>query len=843
MKALKQILLLVAITLAFSCEKSLRVGEDGLYHISASTPGQIHTKVDMARSGDNYLVTWIPEDRIAVNGETSISLDIDSEDAAKADFGFENPLTRPLKAVYPASAYVDEGTVRLPATQNYSDDKADPAAALMLGTGTTTLAFSHAMAYIQLQANSTAADVRRVVVRSKGTEPMSGDFTVSYGSSSPLSAKTANGAAVTLDIPSGTAAGSFLIAVPPINYSSGISITVTDMLGGSVTLGSTTGAFSPKAGKVYRTDFEVTPHSTAKTLVLTPIENLNAGTGALLSHAGETSRSSLQKIERTYQNLALGIAVHPTYPRLRKAGDSKWILLWQSNDGIGASVNYSSVYYSLSNNLTDWSEKKILFGTRTVTNGLGGSSAQYGTNPEALLLSDGRLAVVSSFWNNQTYREESCKRKDHGIRIKFSSDGGETWTPEQIIYRGPAWEPYLIELPTGELECYFAESRPWVSDAHSGTSMIVSYNRGASWTPAPSNDPWRVMRSKWWDSDNSVYKYTLQMPSGIRLAGSNKKAFALETVSGKLSAQQHHISVVYSPDNGQWVHLEGDETGPSEGALMSFVEGTGPSLVQFPSGETVLSYENSSSMMEYRMGNASAGGFNSSSPTQIFENSGAWSAMQVMSPHIIAALDRYNSYDPVTGRAALSFVEYALNHSIQASRHTVSLDTSDEEWENLDDALYIGGPAEATIRASVSGDNLCLMAEVWDENLDDSDNLTIYFGSSSAYVRFNADGRIESTFDDARMVTAYDGTIGDDSDTDNGYRTEICIPLASLPLAGTSVALNAQLFDAEGSTTSRIAALGSASTWPLVKGLSASESGTPAENPGIDAIDYDFNWE
>jgi len=40
MKALKQILLLVAITLAFSCEKSLRVGEDGLYHISASTPGQ-----------------------------------------------------------------------------------------------------------------------------------------------------------------------------------------------------------------------------------------------------------------------------------------------------------------------------------------------------------------------------------------------------------------------------------------------------------------------------------------------------------------------------------------------------------------------------------------------------------------------------------------------------------------------------------------------------------------------------------------------------------------------------------------------------------------------------------
>ena len=33
--------------------------------------------------------------------------------------------------------------------------------------------------------------------------------------------------------------------------------------------------------------------------------------------------------------------------------------------------------------------------------------------------------------------------------------GGYTWFGEKEIYHGPCWEPHLIELPSGEIQCFF----------------------------------------------------------------------------------------------------------------------------------------------------------------------------------------------------------------------------------------------------------------------------------------------------------------------------------------------------------------------------------------------------
>ena len=47
------------------------------------------------------------------------------------------------------------------------------------------------------------------------------------------------------------------------------------------------------------------------------------------------------------------------------------------------------------------------------------------------------------------------------------------------------WEPFLLELPTGELHCYFTDSSRTVGrhGTDTGTAMVVSTDGGKTWKP------------------------------------------------------------------------------------------------------------------------------------------------------------------------------------------------------------------------------------------------------------------------------------------------------------------------------------------------------------------------
>lgn len=577
--------------------------------------------------------------------------------------------------------------------------------------------------------------------------------------------------------------------------------------------------------------------SVKKELSFTDIGKLNTKAQNMNSHALDYRRSHLEMIYGTYQQVGSSAGVRwPSYPRINRMDDGTYILTWQNNTASGG--NGKDTHYALSKDLKNWDYKGFLFQSRKITSSAGKDAIQQMTNANGIQLSDGRYMAIASFWTPDTYNKESY-RKDQGLVIKFTSDHGESWTAEQVIYTGPNWEAHVMETPTGQIQVYFSESRPWISGSHSGTSLIVSDDGGKTWTPSPGQDPWRVMRKKWTDQDavgGFDWKFTYQMPVGIRLNGMDKMAFSMECVTSRVKgAQTHAISVVYSPDDGKWVHLQGEEIGPTGENLENFLNGTAPYLGQFRSGETVLTY--SKSQMKYAIGDAKAGNF--SEPVNLFSHNGGWPGFCIDSPHTLVAVDRNASNG--NDAATITLAQFYLNHSIRASKRDIQVDADASDWGADDDALYLGAVSNvsAVVRASADAANLYLLMEVKDSELADDDQCCIFLsaegdnarlGGTSRRIRFNANGlksidkyaggwtKTESA---AKAKVAYDGTLNQKDDSDKGYVLEISIPKSELSISDGRLLVNALLFDAVAAREDAIvnSATTDTSTWPAITEL------------------------
>lgn len=576
--------------------------------------------------------------------------------------------------------------------------------------------------------------------------------------------------------------------------------------------------------------------SEAGAVVPTSFRSLNAGGSQLNSHADECGRSHLEQMTTEPTAIVLSAAddYYTRYPIVTDMGSNGYILTWQ--DGEGQNNNGASTYYALSSDLRTWTCKGELFKKTylRLSSDISGIYRYY-TNANTSLLSDGRLMAVASFWCTDTYSSSGVDAadnyvldqamKDHGIAVKFSSDYGKTWGNEQIVYYGPNWETHIMETSSGRIELYFAESRPKISGSHSGTSMIYSTDGGVNWTPAPGNKPYRVMRKYWTDSSAAggvSEKFTYQMPVGIRLNGTDQMAFAMECITGSVSSPVHYVSVVYSPESGEWKYLEGNETGPSGENLENFTRGIRPYLVQFASGETVLSYSVSNSM-RYRMGDSRASDFGSENV--LLDNAlGTWGSMEPDSDHTLIAVDRKSSGQNDTDKLAMGV--FALNHSITASQRTVTTDGALSEWSESDEALYLGpvSATEAVVRCSADDDNIYLLVEVTDASATDADYVQMTltgeeFGYGSRRITMNRTGVTEVEWYDGgweAIPSGVSGTLFHDQSV--GFVAEIAIPRAELAVRDGKLLFDATFFKSAGAQSS-ISGSDTTADWVYVKGL------------------------
>ena len=557
-------------------------------------------------------------------------------------------------------------------------------------------------------------------------------------------------------------------------------------------------------------------------LTLTPFEKLNASADAVNSHKDDWAQSVLTLNYRSIVNVGASVlgTSSPSYSRIVKLADGSYILTAHDSYSGG---NGSTVYWATSQDLVHWTPQGKLFASRSVVNARGQEATRLYTNGFGKVLSNGDVLMFASFRTTGTYSFWKW-RDDQGIEMRRSTDNGKTWSEPYEVYRGPNWEAIMLEDGDGELELYFSESRPWISGSHSGTSMVRSTDGGRTWLPGLGKEPYRVIRHTWYDAHQDKWLFTDQMPGLIILNDSKCKAGVFESahdypVGGSVN---FCISFAWSPEDGNWNYIEGEEkdgtgldvktakVGPVDRKIDVW-NGSAPSLLQFPSGETVVSY-GQDWYQWLRIGDSRARNFGDAG--KYLPAKGSWSSILLDGTHELITHMR-NSTDGKN--VGVILCKLALNHRIAASSHKVVIDGGNSDWVNADDALFAGSKcqAQATLRCAADADNIYFLVECRDENVSKDDYVQLFIAPSDAAklnaqtlrVKVGLNGLrnqgvyagnwIEKDFG-ANAVVRYDATLSDASDVDNGWLAEICVPRSLVKVVDGKVKVNLALFDMEG---------------------------------------------
>src|SRR5690606_576855 len=405
-------------------------------------------------------------------------------------------------------------------------------------------------------------------------------------------------------------------------------------------------------------------------------------------------------------------------------------------------------------------------------------------------------------------------------------DNGNSWSDPIEIYQGVNWEPYLLELPSGEIHCYFTDSdRTSSHGTDTGTAMVVSNDNGNTWTPSFGSLPYYVLRTAFKiEGDENTY-FNNQMPSVIKLNNSNELAAALEANIGG-----YHISFAYSGEDGQWEHLAIDEEGPEDRNDLAF-SGSAPYLRQFPSGETILSY-NHNSRFHLKMGDAKARNFGENYSPAVFTG-GYWGSLELEDSHQIIGVM------PNTGKGEITLAKFILNHSIHAVQRTVKVDGDNSEWKDTDEALFVGEKSQeqATLRAAADNDSVYFLVETLDHILSKDDYAMIYLsaadeealGGGSYRFKLAHDGlKQTSTYTngwtngnlDANAKSNFKGTLDANFDRDHGYMVELAIPRSKLTITSGQLLVNFAIHDSDSSEDAITGTSGTSTTkWIPITGL------------------------
>lgn len=259
------------------------------------------------------------------------------------------------------------------------------------------------------------------------------------------------------------------------------------------------------------------------------------------------------------------------------------------------------------------------------------------TNAELLVLRSGRILLM--------YNERPTDGKSpYAIGICTSNDGGCTWKDHRrvftagIEFENGCWEPAAIELPSGEIQLFFANEAPYRASGEQQIACIRSLDGGATWL-----EPQAVsFRAGHRDG----------MPVPLLLADGEHIALAIEDngLAGRFKPAIITLATTDEPGSLAVGANDGRRLPALAEPLPQYVYAGAPYLVQLPSGETILSvqstegrgkpHDHPNSRMVVYVGDASAHHFTSrSTPFQALTDApGLWNALLVKDADRITAI-------------------------------------------------------------------------------------------------------------------------------------------------------------------------------------------------------------
>lgn len=514
-------------------------------------------------------------------------------------------------------------------------------------------------------------------------------------------------------------------------------------------------------------------------------EEMNKVQHSLNSHAGDEAWSSLESIYRFKKTIAPSQLIpsdlppeqkEPFYPRVKALPSGEYVMYYQ-----GGQVS-SRILCSYSSDLIGWTGKRVISAPKPVSVNGARDYERY-SNMEMAVLKNRTLLGVQAFRATEGYRAGlGC-----GLRAMRSHDNGRTWTLPNVIYDGPCWEPYILELPDGTIQVYFTDAHP--ATRNSGTSVIESTDGGVTFGPKK-----RIARQfKYFDQ--GVRIFSDQMPV-FRVLNDGKTVFGIVEdrleLDGPGSQSTYWVSTVRN-DSPEWKDLGMDAEGPDtkEKNIMKANSGY---VVTLPSGETVISI-GIGGYHSVKIGDHTATKWNArdweSDWYQPFQEMGCWGNLEATHDkhHIISTMD--------SGSRGILFALSYLNHRITAPFQQTTLDGNAQEW-NGDESLFIGSdsPVETIFRAANDGKNLYVAVESLDAPAEGGAVVSLSICNAEGKLKkgsfvtctVSADGLVDSSNPEIKAV----GKRGCTIDGRKGYVCEVAVPLSSFGAsAGTKIYFNA----------------------------------------------------
>jgi len=497
------------------------------------------------------------------------------------------------------------------------------------------------------------------------------------------------------------------------------------------------------------------------------------------SHAGAEQYSSLEPIFGYTGLIKPSILIDPSvpeeqrmpwYPRIKALRDGSYIMFYQ-----GGQVA-SRVFCSFSNDLRKWSGSKVIYSPYNVKDGGTGDIRRF-TTIDAAVLRNGTLLSVVSYRATNGYRQGTgC-----GLMAARSHDGGRTWTRPNVIYEGPNWEPYILELPDGTVQVYFTDATP--RTRNSGTSLIESKDGGVTF-----GGKTRVMRQfKYYDEGEKIY--TDQMPV-VKLLNDGKTLMAAVEArlepEGPGGGSSYFLSLVWN-DGWKWKDLGENSEGPAD-RLTNISQSNAGYLATVPSGEVFLS-SGVHGLHSIRIADHTGKVFQNrdweNGWMQPFNVKGVWGSIEAAPDghHLISVMD--------TPSKGIQIADSYLNHRIDAPLQETSADGFTGEWLG-DEALFIGSdcPTQTIFRAAHDAHNLYILAERVDASIDNNSTISINLCDAAAKKAKKGCG-VSLTVGPEGLVQSSDYGKGDagvqaavrhgrTAGGERGYAAEIIIPLSSL---------------------------------------------------------------
>lgn len=253
------------------------------------------------------------------------------------------------------------------------------------------------------------------------------------------------------------------------------------------------------------------------------------------------------------------------YSRMISLQDGRLMAVCENN---GIDISFSR------DNGKSWSSpQKIVVNSNNVPNCV----------PDLCQLTDGTILVAYNPRPSTPYTDE----RKFGIRCKRSNDGGNTWSDEIFVndagstFENGCWEPSFLELPTGELQIYFADEGPYIHSNEQQISLCRSFDKGLNWTK-----PQKVSYRKGFRDG---------MPVPILLKDSSKIVLAIEDNGwgyGDFFPTTVRCPLTSNWDNNYFI----DADSPFRLKTLDFnycpqITGGAPYLRVLPNGETVLSFQ------------------------------------------------------------------------------------------------------------------------------------------------------------------------------------------------------------------------------------------------------------